>query len=151
MARVHSQRTVRLLSEVRRKTPTRGIRFHESGSWCSCAPRFEFNGRRLSFIGLVIAAGDVALSRTYGEAAPLRIGRFCGGGRYFRVLGFRGGSGRRRYDCSGRRSVGRVYIEPVFAFTGIFQPKLAAFHAGVRDLSGRTRAFESLSRKLVAK
>src|SRR5258708_30172269 len=94
-----------------------------------------------SFIGPVVAAGDVALSRVYGEAAPL--GGLFGGGRHFRVRGFGGWSGRRpRLDCSGRRPVGRGHIEPVFDFTRIFEPELAAFHAGVSDLSGRICAFE---------
>src|SRR5882672_273765 len=104
-----------------------------------------------SFIGLVVAAGDVALSRVYGEAAPLGVGGlFGGGGRHFRVRSFRGGSGRRpRLDRSARRLVGRVHIEPVFDFTSIFESELAAFHAGVRDLSGRICAFEGLSRELI--
>ena len=101
-----------------------------------------------SFIGLVVAAGDVALSRTYGEAAPLRFDRFCVGGRRFGVRGFRSGSGRRRLDCSRWRLISWVHIEPVFDFTCIFQPKLAAFRAGVGDLSGRIRAFKGLRRKL---
>jgi hypothetical protein len=84
----------------------------------------------------------------YGEAAPL-FGRFCGGGRHFGVRGFRGGSGRRRrLDCSGWRAISWVHIEAVFDFTSLFQPKLAALRAGVRDLSGRIRTFKDLSRKL---
>src|SRR6267143_819651 len=103
----------------------------------------------LWFIRILVAAGDIALSRMYGEAAPLRLGRFCGGGRHFGVRGFRGGSGRRpRLDCSGRRPVSWVHIDEVFDFTGIFQPELAALRAGVRDLSGSIRTFKDLSRKL---
>src|SRR5882762_6591046 len=103
-----------------------------------------------SFIGLVVAAGDLlALSRSYGEAASLRCGRFYAGGRRFGVRSIRGGSGRwRRPNCSGWRLVGRVHIEPVFDLTSIFQPKLAAFRAGVGDLSVRICAFKGLSRKL---
>lgn len=104
----------------------------------------------LWFIWSVVAAGDdVALGRFYGETAPLRFGRFCVGGRRFGVRGFRSGSERRRrLDCSGWRLISRVHIEPVFDLTRIFQPKLAAFGAGVRDLSGRICTFEGLRRKV---
>src|SRR5207237_756271 len=48
----------------------------------------------------------------------------------------------------GGRPVGRVYIEPLFDFAGVFQSKLAAWRAGVGDVPGRIGAFIGLSRNL---